>query len=189
MKRARLAVVAVLLLGLAGCVSAPGVSSFSSVDLTRDLDTATLARYRAESEAITRAGQDGESLLLERTNWWPLGLLAYWRQGSVEAMGAAAGHRFYTVTRSRGYGPLSVFYVSGRTATFGESGELLHGMATGSVLWGHLAMLHSMDPGHAGGGHGHKSLGLLHHLINVGWGHGSTSVSLFSAPNPVAFGR
>ena len=32
-------------------------------------------------------------------------------------------------------------------------------------------------------------LGLLHHLINVGWGHGSTSVSLFSAPNPVAFGR
>jgi hypothetical protein len=181
-----LLVVAVLLSCAAGCVSAPGASRFTSVDLTRNLDAATLDRYRAERETVTGAGQVGGSLLLERTNRWPLGLLGYWQQGSVEAMQMGGGHDSYTVTTSRGYGPLSVFWVSSRTAMFSGDGELLHGMGTGSIFWGMLAMLHSMD---AGRGHTQKSVGLLHHLVNVEWDYAGTSVSFFSAPNPAGFGR
>jgi hypothetical protein len=184
-KAASFVVVAVLMVGMTGCASAPGASRFTGVSLTQDLDAASLARYRAEAEQARSAGQSGSMLVLERTNHWPLGLLAYWRQGSVKAMGGADGPGLYTVTVSRGYGPLSIFFVSGSTATFSGTGQFLHGMDTRSVLWGHVAMQHVMNPG---GGHVHKSLGLLHHLINIASEHGRSSVSLFSAPNPVTFG-
>lgn len=181
MRTGSLAVAVVLLIGLAGCASAPGASRFTSVSLTKDLDAASLARYRAEAEKARAAGQGGEMLVLEQTNAWPLGLLAYWRKGTVKTMGST-----YTVTVSRGYGPLAMFYVRGRTATFDENGERLHGMDNSGVLWGHVVMMHSMEPG---GGHKHRSLALLHHLINIVSEHGRTSVSLFSAPNPATFGE
>jgi hypothetical protein len=174
-------VIGFLLIGLAGCASAPGASRFTPVSLTHDLDAASLARYRAEAEKVRDAGQSGGMLLLERSNAWPLGLLAYWRQGTVKTMGSS-----YTVTVSRGYGPLSMFYFRGRTATFNENGERLHAMDNSGVLWGHVAMMHSMEPG---GGQKHKSLALLHHIVNIVSEHGRTSVSLFSAPNPATFGQ
>jgi len=147
-KHTSLAVIAVLMIGVAGCASAPGASRFTPVSLTKGLDAASLARYHAEADRVRDAGQEGHVLVLEQSNAWPLGLLAYWRQGTVKATGGS-----YTVTVNRGYGPLSMFYVRGRTATFNENGERLHAMENGGVLWGHLAMVHSMDPG---GGHVHR---------------------------------
>ncbi|MHC4479981.1 MAG: hypothetical protein ACYS1C_03305, partial [Planctomycetota bacterium] len=158
-------------------------------DLDRDLAEGTLARYRAEAVAAERAGQEGHVLVLESTNLWPLGLVGYWRRGSVRAMEMPGGVE-YLVSESRGYGPLSVLYVSGDEAAFSADGVRLRGSASASLLWGHLAMFHSMDSGGAGSArHRHDSAHLLHHFLNWSTEHAGTSFWLFSAPNPVGAGQ
>jgi hypothetical protein len=172
-----------------GCSSVPGVSSYQPVDLGRDLDAATLSRYRAEAETAAQAGQQGHMLVLERANRWPLGVLAYWKQGEVQAMHRSDGQLTYSISASQGYGPLSVLYVSGNGAVFDPDGKRLSGMSTGSVLWGHLAMVHAMAVRLGDGQwHEHTSAGFLHHLINVGTEHGNSCFYLFSMPNPVGSG-
>ena len=173
-----------------GCAGiGAGVSPYRSIALNRDLDAATLARYRAETEKAVEAGQRDHVVVLERSNWWPLGLVAYWHRGSVRAMRMLHGDTVYMVSRSRGYGPLSVAYVSKEDASFGTDGKRLNGMTTSSVLWGHLAMFHVMgSQADHGGWQRHESAHLLHHIINWTKAHGKVSFSLFSAPNPVGFG-
>jgi hypothetical protein len=179
----------IVFLLLQGCAAPPGAGRFIPVNADHDLDSATLARYRGELEAVRKAGQRGPVVVLEHANAWPLGLIAYWRRAEVRAMQAPGGDTTYTVSRSRGYGPLSIFYVNGQDVTFNEDGKRRHAMGIDSVVWGHIAMLHSMeqrtDRGHW---HRHSSAGFLHHLINVVKEHGRTRLSLFSAPNPVTLG-
>jgi hypothetical protein len=172
-----------------GCACPPGAARYRTVDLDRDLAEGTLARYRAEAVAAERAGQEGHVLVLESTNLWPLGLVGYWRRGSVRAMEMPGGVE-YLVSESRGYGPLSVLYVSGDEAAFSADGVRLRGSASASLLWGHLAMFHSMDSGGAGSArHRHDSAHLLHHFLNWSTEHAGTSFWLFSAPNPVGAGQ
>jgi hypothetical protein len=184
-------VAAVTFFFLAGCTSMPGVSPYRTVDLDADVDAATLDRYRAEFEGARAAGQRGDSIVLERTNWWPLGLLAYWRKGDVRAMTMPGGKRRYMVSASEGFGPLSVFYVTERSASYDAQGRRVAGSRGTSLLWGHLAMSHHMERwdeqvGHWGRMH---SVHFAHHLINWGAGHGGSWFSLFSAPNPVGVGQ
>jgi len=129
-------------------------------------------------------------IVLEHTNWWPLGLLAYWKQGTVYAMRGADGRPRYMVSQSTGYGPLSLVYVSGQDAMYDAGGKRINAMGMDSVLWGHLAMFHQMGSRDATGKWlQHKSSHLVHHLINVSTMHGQTRWSLLSAPNPVGAGR
>ena len=156
------------------------------VDLGKDLDAATLARYQSEAQ---QAGE-GRHAVLEHTNWWPLGLLAYWRQGTVKVMPGPAGEPVYMVSQSDGYGPLSVFYVSGKDAMFAADGTRLNSMGMDSVLFGHLAMFHDMGSRSPDGQWSqHSSSHWLHHMINLAKMHGETTWSLFSAPGPVGSGR
>jgi hypothetical protein len=189
MKVHRLLLIAVVFVLAQGCAAVRGVSSYTPVDLGRNLDATALARYRTEVEQAAAAGQAGHAIVLERTNWWPLGLLAYWKRGEVKTMTHAEGNTLYVVSESRGYGPLSIGYVSGRTAVYGSDGRRMHGMGIASVFWGHLAMLHSMDfELGQGRWHTHKSAGFLHHMVNVVEAHGKRTMSLFSNPNAATFG-
>lgn len=174
---------------VAGCAAPAGASAFKPVDLYSDLNAQTLARYRAETALVTDAGQGGHVLVLEQTNQWPLGLLAYWHQGTVKAMRSKAGATTYVVSESHGYGPVSLVFVARNEAMFGDEGKRLSASAIGSVLFGHLAMFHDMGArDDAGVWHQHSSAHLIHHLVNVAKAHGKTSLSLLSAPNPVGLG-
>ncbi len=191
MKRPRwVCVAAVVLFLLAGCRSVPGVSPYRSVDPDADLDASTLDRYRSELQRVREAGQAGHAAVLERTNWWPLGLLAYWRKGEVRAMIMPGGRRRYMVSASEGFGPLSLFYVTERSASYDAQGRRVAGNSGTSLLWGHLAMSHRMETRDEETGHWRRmnSVHFAHHLINWGAGHGGSWVSLFSAPNPVGVG-
>jgi hypothetical protein len=89
------------LLALQGCAGSR-VESYKLVDLGKDLDSAVVARY--ENEAA-RAAQDAlyhHVTLLETSKGWPLGLIAYWRQGRVQVLHQADGSVVYAVTQRRG---------------------------------------------------------------------------------------
>jgi hypothetical protein len=184
-KRGAIVLLAVVVVVVAGC--AGGVGPYRSINLNQDLDAATLSRYQAEAQHLL----DGQPMgVLEHTNWWPLGLLAYWRQGTVKVMPGADGKPAYMVSNSAGYGPLSVFYVSGRDAMFAADGTRLNSMNMASILWGHLVMFHDMGSLSPDGKWSqHNSSAWLHMLINLSTMHGHTSWSLFSSPGPVGAGR
>jgi hypothetical protein len=188
-KRNAIVLVALVVLFVAsGCTG--GVASFRRIDMGRDLDAATLARYQAETQQAAGAGRSQHMTVLEHTNWWPLGILAYWRQGTVQVMPGPGGRPVYMVSESTGYGPLSVFYVSGTDAMFSADGKRLNVMGMDSVLWGHVAMFHDMGSlSPEGEWSQHASSHWLHHLINLSKMHGKTSWSLFSAPGAVGAGR
>lgn len=179
------------LLFTVGCICGPaGSASYRRVDTKRDLDRTTLARYRAEAAEAARAGQTGHMLVLEHSNWWPLGLLAFWHRGAVQALPAPQGGTYYMVSQSRGYGPLSVLYVSQQDATFRDDGSRFSTMDTSSILWGHLVMTHEMESEDKGGHwESHEMTSLIHHFINWGQMEHEFFFSLFSAPNPVGFGN
>jgi hypothetical protein len=178
----------VILLVASGC--AGGVASYHPVRMDRDLDAASLARYQAEAQEATAGGGAPHMAVLEHTNWWPLGIFLYWRQGTVQVMGGADGQPVYMVSASAGYGPLSVFYVSGTDAMFDADGKRLSAMGMASILWGHLAMFHDMGSLSPDGKWSqHSSSAWLHHLINLSTMHGETSWSIFSSPGPVGAGR
>jgi hypothetical protein len=176
-------VVVTLALMIAGCSSAP---AFQNVDLDRDLGRADLARYESEWKAQQAAGRGGEMAPLERTNWWPLGIIAYWRRGSVMRTAGADGAPGYRVRSTLGIGPLSALYVSGAHATFDGAGRRTSTMKMQSLLWGHLAMFHESDVLLADGTRQKTwSAGLVHHILAIHRMNGHTSVSLFSSPNIV----
>lgn len=189
MKRCWLLAATTGLFFVAGCAGPLGASVYTRIDLDRDLGAAALARYRAEASDVAGAGQKGHMQVLERSNWWPLGLLAFWHQGTVRAMQTHEGATHYMVSQSRGYGPLSMFFVLRKEAVFRDDGRRLNGARASSVLWGHAAMFHTMESRREDGSwQRHGSAHLVHHLVNWARAHGRLSVSLLSAPNPIEFG-
>lgn len=174
-------IIVALALMVAGC---SGALAFQDVDLDRDLGKADLARYEREWKAQQAAGRGGEMAPLEHTNWWPLGIVAYWRRGSVmKAPGAAPGYR---VRSTLGIGPLSVLYAAEAHGAFDQAGRRMGTMKMSSLLWGHLAMFHESDVMLADGTRQKTwSAGLVHHILAIHRMNGHTSVSLFSAPNIV----
>jgi len=179
------------LLALSACAgSAP---AFRDVDLTSDLDAATLARYGRQLAAADKTAEKchftGHHMAtLERTNWWPLGLVAYWKRGSVQAMHTTSGEWNYMVSKSTGLGPLAALFVRGEMAAFDSKGKRLSYMSHDGVGFGHLLMAHSMGSRLEGGDWmEHQTYSIFHHLLNIGTGHGRPSVWLFSAPNPAGF--
>lgn len=186
MGRNAMVALVVILSVATGCAGA-GVASYQRIDMGRDLDAATVARYQAEALGT---GHAQEMVVLEHSNWWPLGIFAYWQQGTVQAMHGPDGKPLYMVSQSTGYGPLSVFWVDGTDAMFAADGTRLNTMGMDSILWGHLAMFHDMGSRSPQGEWSqHNSSHWLHHLINFSTMHGETSWSIFSAPNPVGAGR
>ena len=172
-----------------GCAYPAGLSKYTSVDLEGDLDAATLARYRAETAAVQDAGQTGHNLLLERTNWWPIGLVAYWQKGVVRVMHAHSGNAHYMVSESRGYGPFSLIHISTRTVRYDAAGKRTHESSASSVLMGMVAMFHGMsERGDDGTWDGHKSVSLFHHFVNWRTGHGQSGFWFASLPNPAGWG-
>lgn len=134
-------------------------------------------------------GHGAHAAKIEGQNWWGLGLIGYWRHGKVVAMGNEAS-RYYMVTKSRGYGPLALPFVFREQATYNAEGTRESYMMNASILWGHMAMAHHMGSRLSGGQWmGHTGVGVFHHMVNVGVGHGGGSVSFFSAPNPFGFGQ
>jgi hypothetical protein len=157
--------------------------------MARDLDAATLSRYQTEVRESPKE-QSGHTFILENTNLWPLGLAAYWKQGTVRAVHVGADQYEYVVSSSRGYGPLSIVYVSKTQTAFDGNGRRKSQMAGSSILWGHLAMFHAMGS-QTSHGHWmkHKTAHYLHHLLNFGSDHGGAYFSLASSPNPIGVGQ
>ncbi len=185
----RTSLLALSLVSAIGCTTFDGgAASFTNVDLVGDLDAETLARYQEEVAAARADGASGDELVIEKTDLWPLGLLAYWERGTVTAHDMPGHGTLYSVEKTRGYGPLAMVWVSEERATFDAKGVRMDGSLAGSVLWGHLAMVHEMDHSMCGMNQKHTSLHLLHHLINVSTVGDKTAVYLLSGPNPVGFG-
>jgi hypothetical protein len=184
--------IALIALMAVGCAVAP--TPFQPIDLGQDLSAATLARYESEmadahsSGAMSGGGEHGGhmTMTLEGTDWWPLGLLAYWRKGAVQAMHSPDGGPYYMVSQVDGYGPLALLWVSKKQAVYGPNGKRLSYMGMGSAGWGHVAMTHAMGTTLDGGPWmEHDSIAIFHHMLNIGQGHGKTSVSIGSSPNPM----
>lgn len=179
---ALMALVVMACLG-SGCAMV-GEYSFQDLDLKGNLSKETLKRYESEWRTLEASGERQGMAQLEYTNWWPLGLIVYWRQGSVMRMGSSDGP-FYVVSRSRGVGPLGVLHVAQTHATFDGKGQRLSGMTVHNVLLGHLAMIHQNDALLANGRRQEMTaMHLVHHLINVHAMDGHTEISLFTGPNP-----
>lgn len=181
-----LSVVAILALA---CATPGGkTAAFHSVDLRANLGLGDLRRYEAETAEAAKQEQPDPMPCIEKTNWWLPSLVAYWNKGSVRAMAGPGGDRTYMVSKTQGYGPLAVLWVSKEDAVYAADGNLSSVMEMDSVFWGHLAMIHNMRwrlPD--GSWHNHSTSHLLHHILSVENGHGGGSVSLFSAPNPLGF--
>ncbi len=187
MRRGAIVVLAVVVLVVAGCTG--GMGPYRSIDLGKDLDAATLARYQSEAQQASAAGM-GHMAVLEHTNWWPLGILAYWRQGTVRVMHGPDGQPVYMVSATDGYGPLSLFWVDGTDAMFGADGRRFSLMEMSSVLGCHFLMFHKMGGlSPEGQWLQHSSTNLFCHMINFNTMHGQTSWSLFTTPGPVGAGR
>jgi hypothetical protein len=170
-----------------GCAAPRGASAFQPVDLGRDLDAATLARYRAEAAEVAGSGHHGA--IIEYRNGWPLGLLAFWRKGEVRVMQGTDGRPQYAVSAATGYGPLSMFWVTGEDAMYDADGKRQHSMGMGSAVWGHIYMTHTMEnPAPDGTWHRSESHHVMHHMINWTKQHGASGFYLFSTPNPVGSG-
>ena len=179
------------LVATVGCASTSGgVSPYRAVDLGRDLSQSALLRYQGEMKGMDHSQHGDHSMMtLERTNWWALGLAAYWHRGTVRAMHGAGGVH-YMVSQTRGIGPLALGWVSKEQALYTGEGKRLQYMNMGSMAWGHVAMIHTMGGAMGEGGWmEHKSYHLLHHLLNLGEAHGGMSVNLGSSPNPMGFGE
>ncbi len=169
---------------LTGCV---GPNAFKEVALDRDLSEGDVARYEAEWKALKTEASSNTMTRLESTDWWPLGLVAYWRRGTVTRVESANGKPEYHVSDALGIGPLALLYASGKDAVFDANGKRLSTMGMTSVLLGHLAMFHSSDMVLADGRRRQMSSAhLVHHIINLHWMDGHWSFSLFTAPNPIA---
>lgn len=169
------------------CATSGGpVAAFQSVDLQENLSKADLARYGAEAAETAKGGQADPMPFIEKTNWWLPSLVAYWNKGSVRVMTGANGDHTYMVSKTLGYGPLAVIWVSKEDAVYAADGSLASVMEMDSVLWGHLAMIHNMRSRLPDGSwHNHSTSHLVHHILSIESGHGGGSVSLFSAPNPI----
>ncbi len=174
---------AVAMLGLLGCSSA---HPYTRIDLSQNLSPATLTRFAAESEDAAACHAGAGMADLERTNWWPLGILAYWWQGSAMRTEAAPGKPAYMVQTSQGFGPVSILYVTSTHSTYDDQGQRLSTMTGSNVLLGHLAMIHSSENVLADGRTQEvRMYHLFHHLLNIHSMDGHTNVSLFTSPNPV----
>jgi hypothetical protein len=182
-----LAVLATLLMGCAANESS--IPAFRSLDMSKDLDAATLSRYEQQAGRAP-GGSHGHATIIEKTDWWPLGLVAYWKRGTVRAMHAGPEGCEYVVSECKGYGPLSILYASKTQTVYDASGKRKDQMAASSIMWGHLAMFHTMgSQGSSGHWMEHKSSHLFHHLFNYGEDHGGRFFSFFSAPNPIGAGQ
>ena len=188
MKNALLAAgLVALALALTGCVGLRGdAHAFQNVDISRDLDAATIARYEREWQQLSAAGNANAMMTrLEHSDWRLLGFLAYWPRGSVMRT-SSGGNVHYNVAKTLGVGPFSCLYGAQTHATFDAKGKRLASMSMGTVLWGHLAMFHKDDALLANGQKKKSlSLHLLMHLLYINVGDAGTSVSLFTMPNPV----
>ena len=189
-----------LLLGVvalaAGCAGMSGsVASFQAVDLSQDLDHTTLARYQGEMQKAHESSSGASSehsghmmMSLESSDGRALGLLAYWDKGSVTAMHSSTGGVHYMVSRTLGIGPLALLYASEAHAVYGEDGKRQSYMDMDSVVWGHVAMFHTMGSKlDDGQWMEHGSSHVAHHLLNFGEGHEGGSFSFGSAPNAMGF--
>jgi hypothetical protein len=187
MRKSWFLAVLVLAALVTGCATQGGkIAAYQSVDLQGDLAKADLARYQTEAGAVDKQSQPEAMPFLENTNWLIPGFLAYWDKGSVRVMTGPKGERTYMVSRTLGYGPLSVIWVSKEDAVYAGDGSLASVMKMSSAFWGHLAMIHNMRSRLPDGSwHNHSTSHLLHHILSIESGHGGGSVSLFSAPNPL----
>jgi len=181
MKLTLFVVVAALGLATVGCT---GARPYKDVDLYQDLSRDTLARYGREWNAAQAGGSGKHMAQLEHTNWWPLGLVAYWRRGTVTRSGMGPAAPEYNVSSTLGVGPLSVLYTDQTHAKFTGDGKRVSSMTMRSWLWGHLAMFHTGDVILADGTRQKMwSAHLIHHILSIHRMNGHTSVSLFSMPN------
>ncbi len=167
---------------MSGCV---GPNPYQSVDLKRDLDQASLARYESEWKALQAEGHAEPMIRLEHSNWWPLGLIAYQRDCSVTRMAGAQGP-VYHVMSGHGFGPLSLLYAVSTDATYTAAGERVNWMRMQTALTGCLAMGHETDAKLSDGREEWSSSWMLiHHVFNIHAMNGHTYYSLFTVPNAI----
>ena len=167
---------------LAGCV---GPNPYRSVDLQRNLDQAALERYESEWQALPAADRAKHEVVLEHSNWWPLGIIAYHRDSSVTRMAGPAGPVFQ-VTSGHGFGPLSLLYSVSTHATYTAKGERENWMRLQAILKGCLAMAHDTNVQLADGRvERSSSWHLVHHIFNVHTMDGHSYISLLTVPNPI----
>jgi hypothetical protein len=168
----------------AGCSSAP---SYTSIDLSRDLSPETLTRYEAEWQEMRNEGHAGSMATLEDTNWWPSGILLYYRRASVMRVEGPEGAKYHVMS-GQGFGPLCLLYATSSHATYNAKGERQSGMSMDAALMGMLAMVHSSDSKLPDGTkEDSTSMHLLHHLFSVHAMDGHTYWSLLTIPNPLSF--
>jgi hypothetical protein len=176
---------------LIGCASTgKAVSLYQAIDLQQDLDQQTLQRYQAEAKNVADAGGECHMATLEKSPWNPLGLLAYWDAGKVQTMPGKNGELYYMASQKRGFGPLSLLWVSQEDATYDANGKLLSNMAMRSTGLGMVTMSHETRT-RLGGETWmtHKTSHLFHHTLNISDMDGMKGYSLFSSPNPASVGN
>jgi hypothetical protein len=179
--------ITVMVVGLAavspaGCV---GPNPYRSVDLSRNLDQATIDRYESEWKALQPGVREEHMVQLEHSNWWPLGLIAYHRESSVTRKAGPNGP-IYRVTSGHGFGPLSLLYTISTDASYTAKGERMNWMRFQSALTGCLMMSHETDAKLTDGREEESySSHWVHHVVNIQSMHGQTYVSLFTLPNAV----
>ena len=121
MTRLNVAFLAALVLASAGCNSLP---SYTDVDLGQDLTPADLTRYDREWQAAQGPTPHPPAARIEQSNNWPLGILLYWRRGSVVRTDAAPAPGYH-LSSTLGLGPLSILYVGETHASFKPAGQRL----------------------------------------------------------------
>ncbi len=182
-----LAVVATFL--SVGCAYPAGLSKYEPLDLGQDLDAATLARYNSETKAVRAAGQQGDVLWLERSNGWALGLLLHWRKNGVRVMSASGSNPQYMVTEERGYGPISLLYLSTRTVRYDANGKRMREASATNVVMGMIvALFDTSERGGDGAWRERNSVSIARHVLNWSRGQGASGFWLFSLPNPAGWG-
>ena len=167
---------------LAGCV---GPNPYVRVNMDENLSQEALQRYEREWKDLEAAGHKDGAAVLEASNWWPLGLVAYHRDSSVVRIPGAEGPT-YTVMSGSGFGPLSVLYAGSTHATFNAQGERVNMMHMGNYLWMHLAMTHASDTVLPNGDRERtSSVALFMHALNIERMGGHTYVSILTLPNAI----
>ena len=165
-----------------GCSS---IAPYQSVDLSKNLSPETLQRYEKEWQDLKAAGHEDSSAVLESSNWWPLGLVAYHRDASVMRMPGSDGPT-YMVMSGVGLGPLSVLYAGSTHATFNAKGERVSMMKMGNYLWMHLAMTHASDTVLPNGRREKmSSMALFMHALNIQKMGKHMYISIFTLPNAI----
>lgn len=163
---------------MAGCAG----TQYQIVDLKQDLDQETLQRYDSEWKALGSPA----SATLERSNWWPLGLVIYHRDATVTRSNTALGP-VYEVQSGHGVGPLSFFYTRSTHALFNATtGERLSWGHMWTIYRGCIAMTHQSDYQRADGSRGKMTSGhYAFHMLNYHDMGGHKYASLFTLPNPI----